>query len=47
VLAAARAMGYELRPPGFEYARIYMIARRDGRWIGVADPRHDGQVRGY
>jgi gamma-glutamyltranspeptidase / glutathione hydrolase len=47
VLAAARVMGYELRPPGFEYARIYMIARRDGRWIGVADPRHDGQVRGY
>ena len=47
VLSAARAMGYTLAPPGFEYARIYMIVRRDGRWIGVADPRHDGQVRGY
>jgi gamma-glutamyltranspeptidase/glutathione hydrolase len=47
VLGAARAMGYELTPPGFEYARIYMIARRGGAWIGVADPRHDGQVRGY
>lgn len=47
VLAAARAMGYVPIPPGFEYARIYMIVRRDGTWIGVADPRHDGQVRGY
>jgi gamma-glutamyltranspeptidase/glutathione hydrolase len=47
VLSAARAMGYRPVPPGFEYARIYMIGRRDGMWIGVADPRHDGQVRGY
>jgi gamma-glutamyltranspeptidase/glutathione hydrolase len=47
VLAGARSMGYEPRPPGFEYARIYMVVRKDGAWIGVADPRHDGQVRGY
>ncbi|MEO7085238.1 MAG: gamma-glutamyltransferase [Gemmatimonadaceae bacterium] len=47
ILAAARQMGYVPMKPGFEYARIYMIVRRDGRWIGVADPRHDGQVRGY
>lgn len=47
ILAAARGMGYVPVPPGFEYARIYMIVRRDGAWIGVADPRHDGQVRGY
>lgn len=47
VLAAARAMGYVPQPPGFEYARIYMVVRRNGTWIGVADPRHDGQVRGY
>jgi len=47
VLAAARRMGYVPAPPGFEYARIYMVVRRDGEWIGVADPRHDGQVRGY
>lgn len=47
VLAAARDMGYVPTPPGFEYARIYMVVRRGGRWIGVADPRHDGQVRGY
>ena len=47
VLAEARRMGYAPIPPGFEYARIYMIVRRNGSWIGVADPRHDGQVRGY
>jgi len=47
VLAAARTMGYVPTPPGFEYARIYMVARRNGAWVGVADPRHDGQVRGY
>jgi gamma-glutamyltranspeptidase/glutathione hydrolase len=47
VLAAARGMGYVPTPPGFEYARIYMIVRRNGAWIAVADPRHDGQVRGY
>jgi gamma-glutamyltranspeptidase/glutathione hydrolase len=47
VLAAARAMGYKIIPPGFEYARIYMIVRRNNAWIAVADPRHDGQVRGY
>jgi gamma-glutamyltranspeptidase/glutathione hydrolase len=47
VLGAARAMGYAIIPPGFEYARIYMIARLNDAWIAVADPRHDGQVRGY
>ena len=47
VLAAVRAMGYRPEPPGFEYARIYLVARRGGMWVGVADPRHDGQVRGY
>ncbi len=47
VLAAVREMGYIPTPSGFEYARIYAIARRSGAWIGVADPRHDGQVRGY
>lgn len=47
VLAGARAMGYQPVPSGFEYARIYLVVRRSGKWIGVADPRHDGQVRGY
>jgi len=25
---------------------MYVIVRSGGRWIGVADPRHDGEVRG-
>jgi gamma-glutamyltranspeptidase/glutathione hydrolase len=47
VLERARAMGYEPAPPGGGYARLYMIVRREGRWIGVADPRHNGEVRGW
>lgn len=48
LLAAIRSMGY--RPESEAaggYARIYMIVRQDGRWVAVADPRHDGQPRGY
>jgi gamma-glutamyltranspeptidase/glutathione hydrolase len=47
LLGQARAMGYEPTSESFGYARLYMIARREGRWIGVADPRHNGAVRGY
>jgi gamma-glutamyltranspeptidase/glutathione hydrolase len=47
VLERARAMGYQPAPPGGGYARLYMIVRRDGHWIGVADPRHNGEVRGW
>jgi gamma-glutamyltranspeptidase/glutathione hydrolase len=47
VLGAVRAMGYRPVQPDPGYARLYLIERRNGRWIGVADPRHDGEVRGY
>lgn len=47
VLERVRAMGYEPAPPGGGYARLYVIVRRDGRWIGVADPRHNGEARGW
>ena len=47
MLSAARGMGYLPVPQGFGYARLYVIARRGDRWIGAADPRHDGQARGY
>jgi gamma-glutamyltranspeptidase/glutathione hydrolase len=47
VLAHARAMGYQPIPPAFGYARVYLIARRGGRWVAAADPRHDGQARAY
>ncbi|HEX7120065.1 MAG TPA: gamma-glutamyltransferase [Longimicrobiales bacterium] len=47
VLRDARAMGYEPAPSGFGYARMYVIVRRGGAWIAVADPRHDGEPRGH
>lgn len=48
LLRDVRAMGYEPVMPEPEYARLYIIVRgADGRWIAVADPRHDGEPRGY
>lgn len=47
VLGAARAMGYDPVNPAPGYARLYLIARQGGKWIGVADPRHDGEARAY
>ena len=46
-LEGARAMGYQPTAQAFGYARLYLIVRDGKRWIGAADPRHDGQVRGY
>ncbi len=42
-----RAMGYRPAALSFGYARLYMIVREGNVWIGVADPRHDGEARGY
>lgn len=47
LLRDVRAMGYDPVAESSGYARIYMIARRGDRWIGVADTRHDGAPRGY
>ncbi len=47
LLAGIRAMGYEPIPQGFGYARLYLIVRVGNHWVGAADPRHDGEVRGY
>lgn len=47
LLGEIRAMGYEPVAEAAGYARLYLIARRGNAWIGVADPRHDGQPRGY
>jgi gamma-glutamyltranspeptidase / glutathione hydrolase len=47
LLGQIRAMGYEPVSQSFGYARLYMIARRGDRWVGAADPRHNGEVRGY
>ena len=46
-LEGVRAMGYQPAAQSFGYARLYLIVREGNRWIGAADPRHDGQVRGY
>ena len=46
-LEGIRAMGYEPTAQSFGYARLYLIVRQGNRWVGAADPRHDGQVRGY
>jgi gamma-glutamyltranspeptidase/glutathione hydrolase len=46
-LGGIRAMGYQPTAQSFGYARLYLIVREGNRWVGAADPRHDGQVRGY
>jgi gamma-glutamyltranspeptidase/glutathione hydrolase len=47
LLRDIRAMGYDPIAESSGYARLYLIARRGNTWIGIADPRHDGQPRGY
>lgn len=47
VLGEIGAMGYQPTAESFGYARLYMIVRKGDRWVGAADPRHDGEVRGY
>jgi gamma-glutamyltranspeptidase/glutathione hydrolase len=47
VLGRVRAMGYVPTPDATGYARMYVIARKGNRWVGAADPRHNGEVRGY
>jgi gamma-glutamyltranspeptidase/glutathione hydrolase len=46
-LEEARKMGWAPVALSPGYARIYMIARRGDRWVAVADPRHNGEARGY
>lgn len=46
-LEGVRAMGYQPTAQAFGYARLYLVVREGNRWVGAADPRHDGQVRGY
>jgi gamma-glutamyltranspeptidase/glutathione hydrolase len=47
LLGAIRTMGWlpVSQTPG--YARLYAIGRVGDMWVGAADPRHDGGVRGY
>lgn len=47
VLQNVRDMGYDIQALSKGYARMYLVMNKDGKVIGVADPRHDGEVRGF
>ena len=50
VYAAARRWGYDVvttPPVDMGFGGVTVIARIGGRWVGAADPRRDGEVRGY
>lgn len=47
LLRDVRAMGYDPVAQSSSYARLYMIVRSARGWIAVADPRHDGEPRGF
>lgn len=50
VLGEAHAMGYSVtvHPPlSLYFGGVHMIERRGDHWVGAADPRRDGQVRGH
>jgi gamma-glutamyltranspeptidase/glutathione hydrolase len=51
VLAGAARLGYELEafPPfSLRFGGVHLIQRQDsGEWVGAADPRRDGEVRGH
>jgi len=47
ILNEVRDMGYDIQSLSQGYARLYLVSKEGGKLIGVADPRHDGEVRGY
>lgn len=47
VLVKARNMGYDLQALSKGYARLYLVSVEDDKLIGVSDPRHDGEPRGF
>jgi gamma-glutamyltranspeptidase/glutathione hydrolase len=47
LLRDVRAMGYDPVTESSGYARLYLVMRSGDKWIGVSDPRHDGQPRGF
>lgn len=46
-LQEIRARGYEPLAESAGYARLYLVKRLGQGWVGVSDPRHDGQPRAY
>jgi len=50
VVAAAHRLGYDIRltpPVELVFGGVHLIARVGNDWVGAADPRRDGEVRGY
>lgn len=47
VLADLRKMGYDIQALSQGYARLYLVSKENGKLIGVSDPRHDGEPRGF
>ena len=47
ILQDVRNMNYDLKTLSQGYARLYLVSKENGKLIGVADPRHDGDVRGF
>lgn len=47
ILVELRNMGYDIQALSEGYARLYLISNEDGKLIGVSDPRHDGEPRGF
>ncbi len=50
VLDHARRLGYDVQadpPLDDRYGGVQVIARVGRRWVGAADPRRDGEVRGW
>jgi gamma-glutamyltranspeptidase/glutathione hydrolase len=50
VIEAARRLGYDVQPlPPVDQAfgGVHVIRRVGSRWVGAADPRRNGEVRGY
>ncbi len=50
VVAAAHRLGYDIHltaPIELAFGGVHLIARVGNEWIGAADPRRDGEVRGY
>jgi gamma-glutamyltranspeptidase/glutathione hydrolase len=50
VWAEAQRLGYNVLagpPVSMDFGGVHVIARIGGQWVGAADPRRDGEVRGY
>ncbi|HEY9450028.1 MAG TPA: gamma-glutamyltransferase [Gemmatimonadaceae bacterium] len=50
VVEEAHRLGYDIRPTppvALAFGGVHVIVRVSGKWVGAADPRRDGEVRGY